>query len=181
MMYVDVDIYILFVMCARCTSRVYRMTKRNSWKLFFFCNAFHKYFQKRNEKKLSSYTKSFFLPLWNLHVIVTFRTTCNLLWKRHFFFVSFSSLFRIQVIFMLVIVWLSPAFLSFVPIFLGWYTTEAHYKYLRKYPHICEFKVNKLYSIISSSVSFWIPGIVMILMYYKIYKEADRQERLLYR
>lgn len=82
---------------------------------------------------------------------------------------------------MLVIVWLFPAMLSFVPIFLGWYTTEAHYRYLRKYPHICEFKVNKLYSIISSSVSFWIPGIVMILMYYKIYKEADRQERLLYR
>lgn len=82
---------------------------------------------------------------------------------------------------MLVIVWLFPALLSFVPIFLGWYTTEAHFRYLRKYPQICEFKVNKLYSIISSSVSFWIPGIVMILMYYKIYKEADRQERLLYR
>lgn len=82
---------------------------------------------------------------------------------------------------MLVIVWLFPAMLSFVPIFLGWYTTEAHLEYLRNHPHMCEFKVNKLYSIISSSVSFWIPGIVMILMYYKIYKEADRQERLLYR
>ncbi|XP_031616773.1 octopamine receptor beta-1R-like isoform X1 [Contarinia nasturtii] len=86
-----------------------------------------------------------------------------------------------RVVCMLVIVWLFPALLSFVPIFLGWYTTEAQYLYLRKYPHICEFKVNKFYSIISSSVSFWIPGIVMILMYYKIYKEADRQERLLYR
>lgn len=86
-----------------------------------------------------------------------------------------------QVIFMLVIVWLFPALLSFVPIFLGWYTTEAHYKYLRKYPQICEFKVNKIYALVSSSVSFWIPGIVMIYMYYKIYKEADRQERLLYR
>lgn len=82
---------------------------------------------------------------------------------------------------MLVIVWLFPAMLSFVPIFLGWYTTEAHLIFLRGHPSICEFKVNKLYSMISSSVSFWIPGIVMILMYYKIYKEADRQERLLYR
>lgn len=82
---------------------------------------------------------------------------------------------------MLVAVWLFPALLSFVPIFLGWYTTDSHYRYLRKYPQICEFRVNKLYSIISSSVSFWIPGIVMIFMYYKIYKEADRQERLLYR
>lgn len=37
------------------------------------------------------------------------------------------------------------------------------------------------YALISSCVSFWIPGIVMIIMYYKIYQEADRQERLLYR
>lgn len=29
--------------------------------------------------------------------------------------------------------------------------------------------------------NFFLLGIVMILMYYKIYKEADRQERLLYR
>lgn len=37
------------------------------------------------------------------------------------------------------------------------------------------------YALVSSSVSFWIPGIVMIIAYYKIYQEADRQERLLYR
>lgn len=46
---------------------------------------------------------------------------------------------------------------------------------------ICEFKVNKAYAIVSSSVSFWIPGIVMLSMYYRIYQEADRQERLVYR
>lgn len=93
----------------------------------------------------------------------------------------FSFNYIWQVVFMLLIAWLSPAMLSFVPIFLGWYTTEAQLRYLRKHPNICNFKVNKLYSVISSSVSFWIPGIVMMLMYYKIYKEADRQERLLYR
>ncbi|XP_037046271.1 octopamine receptor beta-1R-like isoform X2 [Bradysia coprophila] len=86
-----------------------------------------------------------------------------------------------RVIFMLCIVWTFPAILSFVPIFLGWYTTAEHLDYLKSHPYICEFKVNKSYALISSSVSFWIPGIVMILMYYKIYKEADRQERLLYR
>lgn len=82
---------------------------------------------------------------------------------------------------MLVIVWTFPAMLSFVPIFLGWYTTTDHLVYLKSNPQICEFKVNKSYALISSSVSFWIPGIVMILMYYRIYLEADRQERLLYR
>ncbi|XP_055922976.1 octopamine receptor beta-1R-like [Eupeodes corollae] len=86
-----------------------------------------------------------------------------------------------KVILMLIVVWLSPALLSFVPIFLGWYTTEANWQHLKTNPHICQFKVNKSYAIISSSVSFWIPGIVMIFTYYKIYREADRQERLLYR
>lgn len=106
---------------------------------------------------------------------------------------------------MLLIVWIAPAFLSFMPIFLGWYTTTENLNFLRINTHvsfivmkllelfffeknnfslklqICRFHVNKTYALISSSVSFWIPGVVMICMYYKIYQEADRQERILYR
>lgn len=103
---------------------------------------------------------------------------------------------------MLLIVWIAPAFLSFMPIFLGWYTTTENLSFLRINTHvsfldikllelsktfffftlqICRFHVNKTYALISSSVSFWIPGVVMICMYYKIYQEADRQERILYR
>ncbi|XP_037817511.1 octopamine receptor beta-1R isoform X1 [Lucilia sericata] len=86
-----------------------------------------------------------------------------------------------RVFIMLVIVWLAPALLSFLPICSGWYTTSDNWRYLKSNPHICEFKVNKPYAIVSSSVSFWIPGIVMLSMYYRIYQEADRQERLVYR
>lgn len=82
---------------------------------------------------------------------------------------------------MLFVVWTSPAILSFVPICMGWYTTQANLQYQLQHPELCEFRVNKWYSVLSSSISFWIPGIVMILMYYRIYIEADRQERLLYR
>ncbi|XP_032682738.1 octopamine receptor beta-1R-like [Odontomachus brunneus] len=82
---------------------------------------------------------------------------------------------------MLSVVWCSPTVMSFLPIFAGWYTTQEHLEYRRNYPDVCVFQVNKFYAVISSSVSFWVPGIIMIAMYYRIYREADRQERMLYR
>ncbi|XP_018562067.1 octopamine receptor beta-1R-like [Anoplophora glabripennis] len=86
-----------------------------------------------------------------------------------------------RLVLMLAVVWCSPALLSFLPIFMGWYTTFDHLDFRKKNPEICVFTVNRPYSVISSSVSFWVPGMVMIFMYYRIYVEADRQERMLYR
>lgn len=83
--------------------------------------------------------------------------------------------------FMLANVWILPALISFTPIFLGWYTTEQHKIDRLTNPNMCEFVVNKYYAIISSSISFWIPGIVMITMYCRIYKEAVRQRKALSR
>ncbi|CAF4911966.1 octopamine receptor beta-1R-like [Pieris napi] len=82
---------------------------------------------------------------------------------------------------MLAVVWCSPALVSFLPIFMGWYSTMDHLEFRRRHPKVCSFTVNKVYAVISSSVSFWIPGVIMIFMYYRIYVEADRQERMLYR
>lgn len=83
--------------------------------------------------------------------------------------------------FMLANVWILPALISFTPIFLGWYTTEEHTEFRLRNPNVCEFVVNKYYAIISSSISFWIPGIVMVTMYCRIYKEAVRQRKALSR
>ncbi|XP_054263141.1 octopamine receptor beta-3R-like [Macrosteles quadrilineatus] len=83
--------------------------------------------------------------------------------------------------FMIANVWLMPAAISFTPIFMGWYTTAAHQEFRLAHPSVCIFVVNDYYAIISSSVSFWIPGIVMITMYYRIYKEAVRQRKALSR
>ncbi|XP_071644852.1 octopamine receptor beta-1R isoform X1 [Temnothorax longispinosus] len=77
--------------------------------------------------------------------------------------------------------WVLPALISFIPIFMGWYTTKEHLEYMVKHPESCEFRVNLPYALISSCVSFWIPGLVMIIMYYKIYKEAIRQRKALSR
>lgn len=88
---------------------------------------------------------------------------------------------NVRLVVMLAVVWCSPALLSFLPIFMEWYTTEENVSFRRKNPDICIFTVNRPYAVISSSVSFWVPGMVMIFMYYRIYMEADRQERMLYR
>uniref|UniRef100_A0A182K3V5 G-protein coupled receptors family 1 profile domain-containing protein n=1 Tax=Anopheles christyi TaxID=43041 RepID=A0A182K3V5_9DIPT len=85
------------------------------------------------------------------------------------------------VFFMLANVWVLPALISFTPIFLGWYTTAEHLNTRKIQPDLCIFVVNKSYAIISSSISFWIPGIVMVTMYYRIYKEAVRQRKALSR
>ncbi|XP_077261154.1 octopamine receptor beta-1R isoform X2 [Temnothorax americanus] len=77
--------------------------------------------------------------------------------------------------------WTLPALISFIPIFMGWYTTQQHLDFRRKNPQICMFVVNLPYAVISSCVSFWIPGVVMIIMYCKIYKEAIKQRAALSR
>lgn len=41
----------------------------------------------------------------------------------------------------------------------------------------CSFEVNRIYGIVSSGVSFWIPATVMLFAYVKIFREAQRQER----
>ncbi|XP_032682731.1 octopamine receptor beta-3R-like isoform X1 [Odontomachus brunneus] len=77
--------------------------------------------------------------------------------------------------------WVLPALISFIPIFMGWYTTDEHLDFMVKHPEVCAFVVNRPYAVISSCVSFWIPGLVMIVMYCKIYKEAIRQRKALSR
>ncbi|XP_023292810.2 octopamine receptor beta-2R [Lucilia cuprina] len=73
--------------------------------------------------------------------------------------------------------WISPALLSFLPIFIGWYTTDDHKNFVKLHPDRCEFIVNKPYCVISSSISFWIPCTIMIFTYLAIFREANRQEK----
>lgn len=68
-------------------------------------------------------------------------------------------------------------FLSFC--FAGWYTTDEHKSFVLENPEMCAFVVNKVYAVVSSSISFWIPCTIMIFTYYAIFREASRQEKQL--
>ncbi|XP_063595467.1 octopamine receptor beta-2R-like [Penaeus indicus] len=86
-----------------------------------------------------------------------------------------------RVAIMLCHVWLAPLVISFLPIFMGWYTTAQHLAERAADPSLCVFQVNTTYAVVSSSISFWMPCSVMVYMYYRIYLEAARQERMLHR
>lgn len=86
-----------------------------------------------------------------------------------------------RVMYALCCVWFSSALLSYLPIFTGIYTTTEHIQWLKDNPDKCEFHVNRAYAIVSSSISFWIPCCIMVFTYYRIYKEASRQEKFIYK
>ncbi|GJQ83396.1 hypothetical protein Trydic_g18175 [Trypoxylus dichotomus] len=91
-----------------------------------------------------------------------------------------TSMTKGVVALMICATWISPAIISFLPIFKGWYTTEANQKFREEHKDACEFRVNKPYAVISSSISFWIPCMIMVFTYLAIFREANRQEKELY-
>lgn len=82
---------------------------------------------------------------------------------------------------MIGIAWTAPTLISFLPIFLGWYTTKEHLEYRMKNPNECIFKVNKPYALLSSTLTFWVPVVIMLYMYHRIYREALRQKEAIRR
>lgn len=79
--------------------------------------------------------------------------------------------------YMLCQAWIAPVLISFLPIFLGWYTTKENLNQRLLDPYTCKFKVNPIFAVMSSSVSFWLPCTVMSIMYFRIFQEARKQER----
>ena len=86
-----------------------------------------------------------------------------------------------KVYIMIACVWLSSALISYIPIFTGIYTTEEEMINRQNSPDTCEWIVNIPYAIISSTVSFWLPCGIMLTAYYKIYREAIKQEKFIYK
>ena len=77
---------------------------------------------------------------------------------------------------MLLTAWGASAIISQIPIHAGWYTTEEHHAAM-EFDVKCTFRVNKAYAIISSTTSFWIPAVIMVFVYAKIFREANKQSK----
>ncbi|XP_040897713.1 adrenoceptor beta 3a [Toxotes jaculatrix] len=80
------------------------------------------------------------------------------------------------------LVWVVSALTSFVPIMKGYWRageedSEAHKCY--NDPACCDFVTNRAFAIISSIVSFYIPLLIMIFVYARVFLIATRQVQLI--
>uniref|UniRef100_A0A672TDP0 Adrenoceptor beta 3a n=1 Tax=Sinocyclocheilus grahami TaxID=75366 RepID=A0A672TDP0_SINGR len=79
------------------------------------------------------------------------------------------------------VVWLVSALISFVPIMNQYYRAEGDKKAQKCYedPKCCDLEINIYYAIISSVVSFYIPLLIMIFVYARVFLIATRQVQLI--
>uniref|UniRef100_UPI00358EC7F7 D(1B) dopamine receptor-like n=1 Tax=Myxine glutinosa TaxID=7769 RepID=UPI00358EC7F7 len=77
--------------------------------------------------------------------------------------------------------WTLALFISFVPVQLGWHKTSVitwpNSSTARHVRYRCDSRLNPLYAIVSSLVSFYIPVVIMIVTYTHIYVIAQQQIR----
>lgn len=78
------------------------------------------------------------------------------------------------------LVWVVSSLISFVPIMNGlWRDNDRTAKECYEDPACCDFVTNRAYAIISSIVSFYIPLLIMIFVYVKVFLIATRQIQLI--
>lgn len=89
-----------------------------------------------------------------------------------------SLLTKRRACWMVLAVWAVAALISFLPIHMRWWVSEhPRAKCCLEDPTCCQFNINKSYAWTSSIVSFYIPLVIMIFVYGRVYMEARRQLR----
>uniref|UniRef100_A0A1A7XIJ0 Beta-2 adrenergic receptor n=1 Tax=Iconisemion striatum TaxID=60296 RepID=A0A1A7XIJ0_9TELE len=87
-----------------------------------------------------------------------------------------SMLTKTKARIVVLIVWVIAALISYVPIHSQWgISTTNESQRCQKDITCCEFHINEHYAIISSTISCYIPLIIMIFVYSRVFWEARRQ------
>ncbi|XP_013784900.2 dopamine receptor 1-like isoform X1 [Limulus polyphemus] len=71
------------------------------------------------------------------------------------------------------LIWLLSALLSFFPISLGWHKPRR-LKLVSKERPMCTLELTPVYAVVSSSISFFVPCVVMIALYGRLYFYAKK-------
>ncbi|XP_067857705.1 beta-1 adrenergic receptor-like [Heptranchias perlo] len=74
------------------------------------------------------------------------------------------------------LVWAISALISFLPIMNHWWEdSDPMAQRCYRDPTCCDFVTNWPYAILSSTISFYVPLVIMILLYSKVFMEAKKQ------
>lgn len=74
------------------------------------------------------------------------------------------------------LVWTISIILSFIPINVGWHKSPED-KDSELPPELCFLEISGTYAVVSSSISFYLPCILMLSLYFKLYMYAREQVR----